>query len=90
MSSPPAQRRPASFEVFGSWKYISDTNHILKASVSLAQSGGDVFHAPFNLPDNILGDCHGAVVEARGAGNEDPVAVNHGPRVTNLSLKPRS
>jgi hypothetical protein len=41
----------------------------------------------FRLFDQIVGDGHGNVVEARGSRDEDPVSGNDGARITNLFLE---
>ena len=84
-----AQHGPRRREINGVGKDVSDSDHIRERRVGFPERGDDVAERLLGLFDHALGDRHLLVVEARRAGDVDPIAVDDRPRVRALALEVR-
>ncbi len=84
------EHRPACRKVLAPRQDVAHAHDIVERAAGLRQCAGDVAHGLPALGDDVVGDSHGRVVEAGGAGDEDPVAIDHGAGVTHLRLEARA
>src|SRR5687767_9365393 len=82
-----AENRPALREVRRVRNDVRDAHDIPHARPRLLEGGLDVPQALLGLLRHAVGDRHRLVVEPRGAGDEDPLAIDHGPRISDLLLE---
>ena len=90
LTEAPAQHGPARLEILDAGKNVVDTNHFGERAAGFLQSPLDIAKALLGLLDDIVGDGHRLVVEAGGAGDENPLAVDNGPGVTDVPLQRRA
>jgi hypothetical protein len=69
-----SQSWPAGLEILSTRQDIASPHHIRKLGVRLAQRGGDVLHALFNLRNNVVRNSHRPIIKTCRTGHENPVA----------------
>src|SRR5262245_12015345 len=85
-----AQRRPAPREVRGVWQDVTHADDISEPRARFLERRLNVTQALLRLRHYIVRDRHRRVVEAGGARNEHPLAVDHRARVADLFFEGRS
>jgi hypothetical protein len=74
-----AQHRPALWEAFALGHYVIHSHDIREIGACLAKSRLNVLQALLGLVQQALGNGHGVVIEAGGAGYENPLSIDDRP-----------
>ena len=78
---------PGKILVFANTSTAFEPSSRVDARTGRVQGRLDVLQALLGLLDHLVRNLHRRVVEAGGAGDEHPVALHHGARVTDLLLE---
>ena len=84
------QYGPAGREILRLRQNIVNPDNVLQPKSRLLHGGLDIQKGLLGLGRHVCGNLHGGVIETRGAGNEDPVAVHHGAGIGHFRFKFRA